>query len=176
MQADLKPQFSCRNLHCTMNSTTAPALAVLSANAVRRTASMTNTGQSMKLNLFGFIKFSGSASSTQTPRRAQAATKPIRGSALGAANANRATITAMPARQTIANISIVAGDDMLKSAMTLMFSALAATIHPQCNEKGALNKKYSFTEIWGRKSTRRMPVSKLRRIPNMQTKDPAINS
>eukprot|EP00438_Fugacium_kawagutii_P028419 Skav221009 [mRNA] locus=scaffold2350:65528:65908:- [translate_table: standard] len=126
---------------------------MLSANAVRRTASMTNRGHSMKLNLFGFIKFSGFPSSTKTPRRAQAATKPMKGSALGAANVKRATITAMAERQTIANISIVAGDDMLKSASTLMFTALAAIIHPQCNEKGAFNKKYSFTEISGRKST-----------------------
>eukprot|EP00438_Fugacium_kawagutii_P035336 Skav208610 [mRNA] locus=scaffold2802:30061:30534:+ [translate_table: standard] len=156
--------------------TTAQALAMLSAKAVRRTASMTKRGQSKKLNLFGFIKFSGFPSSTKTPSRAQAATKAMRGSALGAASAKRATITAIAARQTIANISIVAGDDMLKSARTLMFTALAAMIQPQCKEKGALNKKYSFTEISGRKSTERMPVSKLTRIPNMQTRAPAINS
>ena len=39
------------------------------------------------------------------PSRAQAATKPIKGSALGAANVNKATITAIPARQTWLSLS-----------------------------------------------------------------------
>ena len=69
----------------------------------------------MKLNLLGFIRFSGFSSSTKIPRRAQAATKPIRGSALGAATVNRATITAMPARHTCHKEAIRDSEQKCKS-------------------------------------------------------------
>ena len=78
----------------------AHALARLSTKAVRWTDSVTNCGQATRLNLLGFIKFSGFSSSTKMPKRAQAATTAIRGSARGAAKVKRATITAMAARQT----------------------------------------------------------------------------
>ena len=87
----------------------------------------------MKLNLLGFIRFSGFSSSTKIPRRAQAATKPIRGSALGAATVNRATITAMPARHTCHK-------EAIRDSEQKMQKQLQRTQYQ--NYSGSVNNKY----------------------------------
>ena len=75
--------------------TEAHPLARLNTKAVCCTALMMRSGQSIKLNLPRFIRFSGSLSSTKIPRSAQQATNAMIGSARGAAKANSATSTAI---------------------------------------------------------------------------------